>query len=118
MKEDVERRLANWGRWSRNGRTQKPNASPLYRLMKENDPSFSPSEPHLDPDALDAVLVDKVIMAVCSELEKEILRLKFIIQLTDIYVCHRTRVRFNNFYGRYQKILQKLDLALKDATIQ
>lgn len=118
MSEAIEQRLENWGRWSRSGKSEGNGASPLYRLMKENDPTYSPSEPHFDPDAADAALVDRAIMQHCSELEQEILRLRFIGQLTIYFICHRTRVRFNDYARRYQKLLQKLDLALKQATIR
>lgn len=117
MKAAIEERLANWGRWSRTGKHEGNGSSPLYRLMKENDPSFSPSEPRILSDDEDAYFLDHVIMQTCTALEREILVCKFIAQLTDIYTCRRTHVRFSDFYLRYRKILQKLDIAVKQFKI-
>ena len=114
MRAAIEERLANWGRWSRTGaKREGTGSSPLYRLMKENDPSFSPSEPRILSDDEDAFFLDHIIMQTCTALEREILVCKFIAQLTDIYTCRRTHVRFSDFHLRYRKILQKLDIALK-----
>ena len=117
MRAAIEERLANWGRWSRTGKHEGNGSSPLYRLMKENDPSFSPSEPRILPDDEDAVFMDRVIMETCNQLELEILRCRYIGQLTDVYICRRTHVRFSDFYPRIRKILQKLDIAVKQFKI-
>lgn len=109
--------LENWGRWSRGGGS-KPNAcSPLYRLMREHDPNFSPQDPSIEPNEEEAVFMDKIILAVCCGLERQILHGKYIAGDPDWLICKRNHIRDRDFPELFRKTLQKLDIAVRDPKI-
>ena len=96
---DVEQRLRNWGRWSRTGTSVGNGSSPIYRLMRENDPG-SATEPVVRGvcDELDAIKVDKAITrAHMYPYEREMLKLRYIYLYEKTGICRKEAIRFRDF---------------------
>ncbi|MDL2060350.1 hypothetical protein MUN46_011560 [Mesosutterella sp. AGMB02718] len=96
---DVEQRLRNWGRWSRTGSGSHAQASPIYRMMRENNPDYEvePSA-RLFYDEQDAMRVDKAITnARLYPYEKEMLKMRYIQLCNRTFICRYERILYREF---------------------
>jgi len=96
---DVEERLRNWGRWSRTGSGVHSQASPIYRIMVENDPNYEiePSSSGVCDEG-DALRVDRAITkAKLKPYEKEMLKLRYIQLYNKTAICSYERILYREF---------------------
>lgn len=96
---DVEQRLRNWGRWSRTGSGSHSQASPIYRMMRENNPDYRlESTARALYDEQDAMRVDKAITKACLyPYEKEMLKMRYIQLCNRTFICRYERILYREF---------------------
>ena len=88
---DVEIRLINWGRWSRQG-ARAGGTSPLYALMLENGSVMVGGSDPGDVDPKDAEAMERLIVRRCGKGEREMLIMLFVRGMSRGKICHEFNI--------------------------
>lgn len=104
MKFEIEIRLRNWGRWSRN-KNSGIHTSPIYRLMVEYGEAPVVGVGGVQTtDERDALVVDAAMLkAGLKTYERELLKLVYIGRYGKSYVCRTEGIRFRD----YERVLKR-----------
>lgn len=110
---EIELRLINWGRWSRQVGGRGAKSSPLYSLMlAHGSVTIEQAPTGIGIDAADAEAMERLIVRRCGKGEREMLIMLFVRGLSRGKVCHE----FNIPRRRLERVLDEIFLALEDGS--
>ena len=115
-RREIEGRLENWGKWARISAPNAPSkCSPLYRLIRENNPGVISENTIRQYDETDAWLVEKAIERVCLHYQLKILKLRFIARLRPNVICRKVGIERYSFDKELDSIEKKLEIEFNKA---
>lgn len=89
---DVELRLINWGRWSRQYGGARAGTSPLYALMLEHGSVMVGGSDPGGVNAADAEAMERQIVRRCGKGEREMLIMLFVRGMSRGKICHEFNI--------------------------
>lgn len=118
MKNALEERLQNWGRWSRENRaTGRTSASPLYGLMVAAGTVRIGAMRRLSVDSEDARRVEKAIAAAdLYDFQRSIIKQRYVSCWSATQICTANRLRFKFFDSYLREAKEQIEKKLTSQT--